>query len=55
MEIGLGIASILYILFMIGMFGLSVYCMFLFIKFARKGIQAFEIYIDKNSSGGLGQ
>ena len=30
--------------------GVAIYCLILFVKFTRKGIKAFEIYIDKNSS-----
>jgi predicted neutral ceramidase superfamily lipid hydrolase len=28
--------------------GLSIYCFVLFVKFAHKGIKAFDIYINKN-------
>jgi len=47
-----GAFSLLYLLIMVGIFGLTLYCLVLFIKFARKGIKAFEIYIDKNSNNG---
>ena len=45
-----GFLSVLYLLFILGVFGLSIYCMILFIKLARRGIEALDIYIvDKNN------
>jgi len=43
-----GVFLAIYLLVVLGMFGLSIYCLFLFIKFAKKGIEAFDIYITKN-------
>lgn len=39
---------VIYMIFMLGLFGLSVYCLILFIKLARRGIKALDIYIGKN-------
>lgn len=36
---------ILYLFF----FGISVYCLILFIKLAHRGIKALDIYIEKNN------
>lgn len=41
---GFGILIILYL----AMFGLGIYSMVLFIKLARRGIKALDIYIDRN-------
>ena len=43
-----GFIMIIYMIFMLGCFGLSVYCLILFIKLARRGIKALDIYINKN-------
>jgi len=32
----------------LGMIGFSIYCFILFIKLATRGIQALDIYIEKN-------
>lgn len=45
----LGLFSIIYVLVIIGLIGLSVYTMILFIKDARRGIKALDIYINKNN------
>lgn len=49
------VGSMFYGLFMIpvfilyiGIIGLSIYCLVLFIKLARRGIKALDIYISKN-------
>lgn len=39
---------IIYMIFMLGLCGISIYCFILFIKLARRGIKALDIYIDKN-------
>ena len=31
------------------LFGVSIYCLVLFIKLAHRGIKALDIYINKNS------
>jgi hypothetical protein len=41
-------------LFYFFMIGLSVYCLFLFIKLARRGIKALDIYIGKNNQSNSG-
>lgn len=30
--------------------GLTIYCLILFVKFARRGIVAFDIYINQNKT-----
>ncbi|WFD09490.1 hypothetical protein [Tepidibacter hydrothermalis] len=44
----LGAFMLVYMIFILGFFGLSVYCLVLFIKLARRGIKALDIYIGKN-------
>lgn len=44
-----GVFGIIYILAIIGLIGLSIYTMILFIKVARRGIKALDIYINKNN------
>lgn len=39
---------VIYMIFMLGFFGFSIYCLILFIKLARRGIKALDIYIGKN-------
>jgi hypothetical protein len=41
---------ILFILFYIGLAGLSIYCLILFIKLAHRGIKALDIYINEKSN-----
>ncbi|WP_187296221.1 hypothetical protein [Tepidibacter mesophilus] len=41
---------VIYMIFMLGLFGLSVYCLILFIKLAIRGIRALDIYIDKDKN-----
>ncbi|CAH2212393.1 hypothetical protein [Tepidibacter aestuarii] len=43
-----GFIMIIYMIFMLGFFGLSIYCLILFIKLGRRGIKALDIYIGKN-------
>ena len=46
---------LLYFAIMIGLLGLSIYVMILFIRLARKGMQALDIYIRNNENGGQGE
>lgn len=43
-----GVFFVFYVLLMLGLFGLSIYCMILFIKVTKRGIEALDIYIDNN-------
>lgn len=45
-----GVFGMIYILAIIGLIGLSIYTMILFINVARRGIKALDIYIDKNNN-----
>lgn len=47
-PIGFGTATALISLLYIVFFGVSIYCLVLFIKLAHRGIKALDIYIDKN-------
>lgn len=49
MDIIAGVFGIIYIFIIIGLIGLSIYTMILFIKVARRGIKALDIYINKNN------
>ncbi|WP_156456505.1 hypothetical protein [Abyssisolibacter fermentans] len=42
------IFQIIIIIIYIGLLGLSIYCLILFIKLAKRGIKALDIYIKKN-------
>jgi len=42
--------SIIYLLIIIFMMGLSIYSLILFIKLSHRGIKALDIYIDKNNN-----
>jgi len=44
-----GVFGVIYILAIMGLIGLSIYTMILFIKVARRGIKALDIYINKNN------
>lgn len=49
---GLDIVSVLiYAVVAIAMIGISIYCFILFIKLARRGIKALDIYNSKNNRG----
>ncbi len=48
-ALGMGIFGIFYFLFMIAYLGISIYVIVLFIKLARRGIQALDIYLAKSS------
>jgi len=48
-ALGMGIFGIFYFLFMIAYLGISIYVIVLFIKLAKRGIQALDIYLSKNS------
>lgn len=43
-----GAWSLMLVLISIASIALWVYCVVLFIKLARRGIQAFDLYINKN-------
>lgn len=44
-----------FLVFYIPMFVLTIYCFILFIKLAKRGIKAFDIYIAKNENTNSGQ
>ena len=44
-----GVFAILHLLLVLGVLGISVYSLILFIKLANKGIQALDIYLDEKS------
>lgn len=46
---GAGAFMIFYFIFMLAMAGLSIYCLVLFIKLARRGIVALDNYNSKSS------
>ncbi len=48
-----GAFMVVYFLLMFVMLGISIYCFVLFIKLARRGITALDIYIDKNNKPNL--
>lgn len=55
MAAGMGGFGIIFILIYLVIFGVSIYSLVLFIKLARRGIRALDIFIDektKNQSNG---
>lgn len=46
--VGLGMSVMIINLIYIVLLALTIYCLVLFIKLARRGIKALDIYIDKN-------
>jgi hypothetical protein len=42
--------GLLYIVFMLGMVGISIYGFILFIKLAHRGIKALDIYINEKTN-----
>ncbi len=45
---GVFMYGIMYFVFVIALLVICIYCMMLFIKLARRGIKALDIYIDRN-------
>lgn len=50
MDMGLLGFGVFYLVFMLSMLGISIYGFILFIKLARRGIKAFDIYIDEKTN-----
>ena len=48
--VGLGIGVLIYFIFIIGMFGVSIFALVLFIKLALRGIKVLDIYIAKEKT-----
>lgn len=46
----MGIFFILYLLLVVGLLGFSIYCLVLFVKLAKRGIKALDIYISNNEN-----
>ena len=46
----LSIVSFVNIIIMLGLFGIGIYCMVLFIKLANRGIKALDIYINEKTN-----
>ena len=46
----LSIVSFVNIIIMLGLFGIGIYCMGLFIKLANRGIKALDIYINEKTN-----
>jgi cell division protein FtsL len=44
-----GVFGVLYFILVVGMLVLSIYVMILFIKLARRGIKALDIFIDEKN------
>jgi len=51
MGIGIlgGLFGIVNLIFMLSMFGVSIYAFILFVKLAHRGIEALEIYINEKN------
>jgi hypothetical protein len=51
MEMGIlgGLFGIVNLIFMLAMFGVSIYTFILFIKLAHRGIEALDIYINEKN------
>lgn len=49
MAIGAGIGTLFYLIFFGGFLIFTIYILALFIKFMKLGIEAFQLYISKNS------
>ena len=49
----MGIFFSLYSLLVVGLLGVSIYCLFLFVKLAQRGIKALDIYIKKNENNDI--
>lgn len=49
-QVTFGFISFLTLFFYIGLAGLFVYCLILFIKLAHRGIKALDIYINEKSN-----
>ena len=50
MDMGLLGFGLFYLVFMLGMLGISNYAFILFIKLANRGIKAFDIYINEKTN-----
>lgn len=46
-----GFLSLILVFLYIGAIAVSIYCIVLFIKLARRGIKALDIYLDEKSRG----
>ncbi len=46
----LSIFSLVYIILIIGLFGVGIYGFILFVKLATRGIRALDIYIDEKTN-----
>ena len=49
-DVGLLGLGLFYIIFMLVMFGISIYGFVLFIKLAHRGIKALDIYINEKTN-----
>lgn len=45
-----GVVSIIYLIIILGFAGLGIYCTVLFIKLAKRGIRALDIYINDKTN-----
>lgn len=41
---------VIYLIFVLALFGLSIYAFVLFIKLARRGIKALDIYLEEKTN-----
>ena len=46
----LGALSFIYLIIVLGLICIGIYCMVLFIKLATRGIKAFDIYINEKTN-----
>jgi len=49
-DMGLLGLGLFYIIFIFGMFGISIYAFVLFVKLAHRGIKALDIYINEKEN-----
>jgi len=52
MGFSFSILGIIYILFLLTLGGLMIYCLILFIQIAKRGIKALDIYLSEKTKEG---
>lgn len=53
MEMAFNLVSGLYMILILALVGVGVYCLILFIKLANRGIKALDIYINEKTNNKL--
>lgn len=52
MNVLFALFCVFYVLILLGMLGISIYGFILFVKVARRGIKALDIYLEEKSKEG---